>query len=301
MGYLEQLGKLRKKVICKSIIIVIIFVLLYFIVLIKKNGNLEFERDFRLFLLFAILAAVFIAIFTDKNTREYNRLYKSNIVLASFHSIFTDVRYNPEVGIDPSIISNTRMMQMGDRYSSNDLISAKYKNINFVCSDIEIEEEYTDSDGDRHYTTIFLGQWFVFDFNKNFKANIQICENSFKGSKRGSLFNNNYKKVIMEDVEFNNQFKIYAENELDAFYILTPNMMERIKQLNNSVHGNLLFCLIDNKMHIGLHNCNDLFEPNILKKIDLTQEKEKILRDIRIITNFIDMLELDNDLFKRRD
>ena len=39
-------------------------------------------------------------------------------------------------------------------------------------------------------------------------------------------------KVKMEDVDFNRMFKIYAENELDAFYILTPNMMEKIKKLN---------------------------------------------------------------------
>ena len=122
------------------------------------------------------------------------------------------------------------MMNTRDKYHSNDYISAKYKEINFECADVHIEEEYRDSDGDTSYTTIFKGQWFIFDFNKNFKANIQICEKSFRGTKRGVFFSNEvYEKVKMEDVDFNSMFKIYAENELDAFYILTPNMMEKIK------------------------------------------------------------------------
>lgn len=54
-------------------------------------------------------------------------------------------------------------------------------------------------------------------------------------------------------------------------------------------------------MHIGLHNKKDLFEPNVYKRINLEEEKQKILIDVKIITEFVDTLDLDNDLFKRRD
>ncbi len=75
---------------------------------------------------------------------------------------------------------------MGDSFTPNDYISCKYKNINVVASDIHIEEERqsTDSEGntETYWVTIFLGKWMIFDFDKNFKANIKICEKGFQNA-----------------------------------------------------------------------------------------------------------------------
>lgn len=84
-----------------------------------------------------------------------------------------------EKGISYEQIASTQMMNMGDRFYSNDYFKAKYKNINFESSDVHIQEEHTDSDGDTTYVTIFRAQWFVFDFNKPFKANTQVCAKNF--------------------------------------------------------------------------------------------------------------------------
>lgn len=67
---------------------------------------------------------------------------------------------------------------------------------------------------------------------------------------------------------------------------------------SNEVYGDLLFCLINSKIYIGLHNRKDF---NVYKKIDLEKEKQIMLRDIKIITDFVDILDLDNDLFKKKD
>ena len=69
----------------------------------------------------------------------------------------------------------------------------------------------------------------IFDFNKNFKSNVQVISNDF--IKRSLPHIKNNKKVKLEDIEFNKMFKIYSEIEHDAFYILTPHFMEKIKKL----------------------------------------------------------------------
>ena len=45
-------------------------------------------------------------------------------------------------------------------------------------------------------------------------------------------------------------------------------------------------------------NGKDSFEHSIFKKINEQQSIEEISKDIKIITNFIDELNLDNNLFK---
>ena len=77
--------------------------------------------------------------------------------------------------------------------------------------------------------------------------------------------------------------------------------MDRIKKVSNNVSGQLLLCFIDNKLHIGLDNNNDSFEPSLLSNLSEEQINNNILSDIKVITDFVDQLNLDNDLFKKVD
>ena len=295
MSELERLEELRKKIIKKTAIGVIIAILvgmgLFYITRGQFLGVIIFA---------VVIGTIVTALLTGKDQKEFNEIYKRIVVLSSFQKMFTDIEYKPTNGIAYETIASTQMMNMGDRYHSNDYIKAKYKNINFESADVHIEEEHTDDEGHTTYVTIFRGQWFIFDFNKPFKANIQVCAKNFHNAKRGSLFSKTkYNKVSMEDMEFNKEFKVYAQNELDAFYVLTPNCMEKIKELKDKTKGRLLLCFIDNRLHVGLYNNKDLFEANIFKKINLEEEQNKTLNEMKIITEFVDTLDLDNDLFRR--
>ena len=75
--------------------------------------------------------------------------------------------------------------------------------------------------------------------------------------------------------------------------------MEKIKTLTTNINGKVLFCFIDNKLHVGLQNNKDSCEHSVFKKIDEKQIIENISKDIKLITNFVDELDLDNDLFRK--
>lgn len=293
----EELEILRKKVknnVLKGIIISIVIAIILFII-----TGLPFLPFFTIF-----IGIIITSIATTGPTKKFILAFKETFVLKSLKSVFTDLVYEPEKGLDKSIISNTGMMYMGDRYSSNDFISGKYKNIEVVQADVHIEEEHesTDSDGNTTTTwvTIFRGRWMIFDFNKLFKANIQVSQKGFGNSKISNWGSKiKYKRVMMEDQSFNNNFRIYAQDEHEAFYILTPALMEKIKKLTNNISGRVLLCFIDNKLHVGVQNNKDSFEHGIFTKIDEEKVTNEISQDIKLITNFVDELNLDNDLFRR--
>ena len=237
---------------------------------------------------------------------KYKVIYKDYYVKKALESIFTDLVYKSDQGFDESVIRNTEMMDMGDDYKSNDYFSGKYKNINIEQADIEIteERERTNSDGEEeeYEVTLFKGKWMIFDFNKPFKANMQVKSKWFDNSKIINWGKDiKFKRVKLEDEEFNKYFTVYAQDEEEAFYILTPHFMDRIKKVSNNVSGELLLCFIDNKLHIGLDNNNDSFEPSLLSNLSEEQINNNILSDIKVITDFVDQLNLDNDLFKKVD
>ena len=293
----EELEKLRKRarnIMLIGIMTSIAIAIILFIVL---------KVLFILF--FVIMSGIIITtIINVRPMKTFTLAFKETFVLKSLKSIFTDLVYKPESGLAESVIRDTGMMYMGDRYSSNDFISGKYKNVSIVQSDVHIEEKHETTDSDGHTTTtwvtIFKGRWMIFDFNKLFKANIQVSQKGFGNSRLNNWGSKiKYKKVMMEDQAFNNSFKVYAQDEHDAFYILTPSLMEKIKKLTSNISGKLLFCFVDNKLHIGVQNNKDSFEHGIFTKINEEKVTNEILQDIKLITVFVDELNLDNDLFRR--
>ena len=206
---MEELENLRLK-IKRRYIICLIFTIIATIFTVSYN--------FMLIIFPIALGMIITAIATFKLDARYKSLFKKTFVVKALEKKFTDLIYEPEHGISYATIADTNMMYMGDRYHSEDYVSAKYKDIKFEQSDVHIEEEHetTDSDGNTSttYVTIFHGRWMIFDFNKTFKADVQIAQKGFGNSKvkTFTLFGNKndvFKKVSMESESFNKKFNVY--------------------------------------------------------------------------------------------
>lgn len=237
------------------------------------------------------------------NTKRFISAYKKTIVFQALNNVFSNLTYEPEQGLNPSVLEYTGVMDMGDRYTANDYIAGNYKSVSFVQSDVHIEEEHTSTDSDGHssttWVTLFLGRWMVFNFNKPLKSNVLVAQKGFNGMLPiGKHNRNGYVSVSMEDSQFNKEFHIYANCEHDAFYILTPTLMERIKDLMYSTDGDILLCFINNMLHVGISNYKDSFEPKIFRKINANEEFIRVSQDIKLITDFVEKMSLNNDLFK---
>ena len=257
-------------------------------------------------LFFGLVAILIIpALVTGKAKRDYILKFKKYFVLSALKTEFTDLTYRPEQGMGRDVIASTKMMHMGDRYTSNDYISGKYKDIGFRQADVHIEEEResTDSDGNTttYWVTLFKGRWMIFDFNKSFKADLQVAQKHFGNNRISNWENENkFQRVKLESMDFNKRFNVFAQSDHEAFYLLTPPTMEKIIKLDDMNKGRLLLCFIDNKLHIGLYDGKDSFEhAPIFSKIYEEHIRNNISTDIKQITMFIDELDLDNDLFRR--
>ena len=306
---LEELENIRQALIKKRNrnIIINICLIASAILIVVKMLNYYKQSILVLACLMMVLNLFFINAFISvKNSplfKKYVYLYKRCVVASVLSKVFTDVKYDPDRGIDYDFLANTNMIYMGDRFHSEDYVSGKYKNVSFFMSDIHIEHETTNTDSDGHtttdYVTIFKGQWMVFDFNKEFKSNIQVAEkvHTFPPYMFSEIM---YQRVEMESVEFNKRFAVFAENDHEAFYILTPKLMEKIIKLSDECSTKLLLCFINNQLHIGLNNYLDLFEPpDIRTPISEQKLSQDILKEIQNIIIFIDELELDNNLFMK--
>lgn len=303
---IEKLEILRKKGLQRIIIGIILTIFIVVITLIVVIPSMTSIIQIMGFGIFGLVGgSIITSIISFKPIKRYELGFKEVFVHSALKKIFNNVVYNPEEGLNKSVIGHTGMMNMGDKYSSNDYVSAEYKGIKFTQADVHIEERRTKKDKDgkteTYYETIFRGKWMVFDFNKNFKADVQVYTKWFSNATRNNTSNGKFQKIELENAEFNKSFRTYAQSQHDAFYILTPHIMEKIQNLSNNISGNLLLCFIDNKLHVGIQNRKKSFEASIWTKINEEKILEKINSEINIITQFVDELNLDNDLFRKEE
>ena len=190
---------------------------------------------------------------------------------------------------------NNQFLKKADRYHSEDYISGKIDDVDFVSSDLKLEERHVQhtKNGTRvYYVTYFLGRIFRFDFNKVFTGNLQVLETGSPYSRR------KFNKVKLESIEFNKKFRIFAEEDLTAFYILTPDIMEAIFNLEKRHPGRISMSFLGDHLYVAINNNKDTFELQMFRKID-EQLIEEFKNDLLVIKDFIMSLKLNNRLFKK--
>lgn len=86
----------------------------------------------------------------------------------------------------------------------------------------------------------------------------------------------------------------------DAFYILTPNMMEHIMAMDRRAGGKVyLRFLREGKIHVAVNSRRDHFEVGSLNDADLPSLRMKFRGEVRYVTELIDALLTVDTLYKQ--
>lgn len=303
----QEVEKARKvyysKLKRQTIITVAILVTLFLIM--GLSGAMIVESLFGFFFIafFITMIAVVIASLSNRKASiAYRHAYKAYFVERNLRAVFSDLSYSHEAGLPSSSLHQTGMINTGDRYSSNDLTHGKYQNVNFTQADVHIENQYTDSDGHTHYTTIFKGRFMIFEFPKKFTCRLGVFGRQFRACYKPANDASSHRKIekiTTESNEFNKTFRVYSEDGFEAFYILDPAFMVKLMDINERYQGRVIFCFVNNQLVIGIHDGKDSFEPPKLSRpIDETAENAKIHADIKMLTDLVDQLSLSSKAFK---
>lgn len=273
------------------------------ITLIMAKQRFNLMNLFPVFLGVA-LSGLFYILISTVYRREFRQKYKKVYVKTELQKVFQDLQYEPENGISSEHIVNVGMIKMGNQYRSEDYLSGTYKDVKFAQSDVVIQdrEKWRDAKGNirEKYTTIFNGRYMVFEFNKDFSTMFFVIAKSFQSfDKQTLLFGRDLKKIEMEDEEFNKLFTIYGTDELEVYYVLTPQLMEKLKRLIQESKSQISFGFYNHHLEIAVNHVDDAFEYSLFGKWNEQKMKDKIQKDINIITQVVDELSLENTLFSK--
>ena len=248
-----------------------------------------------------IFIIFFYALVYRKKLNEYRNYYKTHYIYDMVREAIPDAVYQPEYGFPRQQIAQTGLMMMGNIYKSEDYIRGTYNNVSFERSDVLIQDESSDSDGHSHTTTYLRGRWMIFESNKNFEADLQIIQQGFAyAKKRTGIFTKKTERrhaFKTEDEQFNKMFKCLCQNEVEAFYLLTPGLMQGLMQLVSMSDGKVMIGFVDNQLHVAINSHKDYLEPPIYHSPD-SDDIMKVKNEINAVTSFVRGLNLDRKIFK---
>lgn len=165
----------------------------------------------------------------------------------------------------------------------------KKSKINFKLADINACELNKNQDGELVVTSVYKGMFGYVNFTRKFKCILTI---NSKYKRRGVKL----EKVVLEDINFNERFEVMSNKQVDARYILTPDMMEKLMYLDEKIE-NLKIVLVDRELYISSEGFN-MFELNDFKEDDVVYVFENLYDEIKVILEIVNEIKENNKVFK---
>lgn len=238
------------------------------------------------FCMAALAFAIYMLLFWKKSYNLFNDNYKNKYVLQKMREVrgFSNLRYVPKHGITFLELEKANLLpgRAKSFFESKDYFEGTYDMIRFWSSNVETFENNDSA------MAVFSGQVIVFSMFHEFKISqtaIQIFPKKENKKMKGLTFPI---KIETENESFHNMFSVFAEEEHNAFYILTPQVIEDIMEFAQMINENIYIVFIGQYMYVGCEQMRNPFDAlvdvpledqtqNIVKATDLIQKARDIL------------------------
>jgi len=222
--------------------------------------------------------------------RDMKSLYKDAFVREPLARNFEQVVYEPTKGFSLPTVLSFQLCKQGDIFDSEDYIRAVHRGVMFEEAQVWLRGNEVKVGNSSQPTTFFKGRIMVFNFPSKIVSSVTVYDRNFEHRFLGKKEAKDL-KVEMESVGFNNSFDVYSLAPHDAFYLLTPHVMERLQAMAGKVES-IAMRVVGNCVILALHEPdNDAFDAKVnIGKVVYEQEIAKVQGDIDDIKMFIDVL-----------
>lgn len=225
--------------------------------------------------------------------------FKDKIVRRMIEFLDPSFKYQIVNHIKLSEISQSGMLQ-NQKYklSGSDMVQGVEDGVPFKFSDIQLTREKTFvGKNEDPEESILVGSFFIAEFNKTFKHPVYVYSKKTFGGAMGSLSYTG-EKVRLEDPDFDKQFVVYSPDQIEARFILTTSMMERLKSLRKRMGSNVYIVFANNNIYIANNNGKDRFEIGMLSSINRRESIVGYYNDLAEQLGIIDELKLNLKIWK---
>lgn len=276
---------LKNRVVSQTLITLIIIFIVFLIILFTQNIIYIFTQNILLALVvFAVIGILIGVMFCYSKRVELSEQYKGDIVNQMVESILPDAKFQPKNGISEASFGESLLFSKSvDKYSSEDCVTGTVDKTEFQFSEVHAEEEYYDGK-QTTWVDIFKGFFFIADFHKDFQG-ITIIKRDrlIKFSPHGGM-----DRVKLENSTFEKIFDVFGTDQIEARYLLTPLIMERLVALDTKLSTGIMLSFRNSMVNIAIPQNTNNFEASIFSTM---LNKKKIEKEFGLLIALIQIVE----------
>jgi hypothetical protein len=167
--------------------------------------------------------------------------------------------YAPLEGIAESVFDEPGLFSTRGGFKSDDRVRGRIGQTPFEAADVS--RSYSTGGKNSRTVVVFRGLFFHLDFNKTLRGVTLVDPNDAASTSIGER--SGLTRITLENPAFDAEFTVYASDEVEARYILTPAMMERILALQSRTDKNIHLGFKGPRAFLGVNYGRALFEPGI--------------------------------------
>ena len=242
----------------------------------------------------AVIAIIGLWIWTHKPIADFKSSIKEQIYPHIFRFFGDDFVYRQNGPLSISSLESSGIIPSHDNAYTEDYVHGSYRRVELELTEAKLTET-RGSGKNRRTVTVFRGIFITFSVNKNFAGRTIVRKD------RGAIGNwftdkfNKMENVTLEDPEFERRFEVYASDQVEARYMLTPSFMQRLLDLSAVLQGSKLQCsFYDDKLLLMVASNHDRFETaSIFEPATFVPEINTVLKEMSLIFQIVDVLKLD--------
>ena len=240
---------------------------------------------------------------------EYPTFYKNVFVRAVIHEVGPNFNYDPNAGI-----SRKEFRRIGiyspDEFRAEDQIDGIYNGVKFSLSEaVDIPNDAKLNFGDSAALNLLSAIVFAWETMKDmqaFSGSVLVCEfyKKFNGQTIVASRTLNTKflgeKEQMDDTLFNDEFRVFTDDKVEARYLLTPAFMKCLREFKIKFAGEMgvSVAFMDDKFYLFLNGAKNKFETTLFSPPPSPKDAAQIKKEILEFLSIIDELNLRLDIFK---
>ncbi|MDD2567427.1 MAG: DUF3137 domain-containing protein [Thiovulaceae bacterium] len=297
----KERAQVRSRVLLSSGFIALIA--LFILGMLLKNDVVSFDA----IVILSFLSMGIISFVAKLLLQDYTKAFKQQIIKPLIHAIDPQLHYLENNHLDQRKFEASTLFSVPDRLSGNDHISGNIDGVPIEFSDIHAEKKHKDSKGRTSWSTIFRGLYIVTDFPKNFHGTTLVLPDTAQktfGDLLGGWFQSHAigrgELVKMDDPAFEKEFVVYASDQIEARYILSHTLMQKILQLKNKSQHNVYLSFKDNRLYIAIYYDKDLFEPTLFSSLLEYKVAIEYIKTLNMTLGLVEELKLNQKLWSKR-
>jgi hypothetical protein len=238
-------------------------------------------------------------------SRGYVHQFKGKIIQRLVHFIDSNLTYSRAGYISQSSFVGSKIFTTKPNvYKGDDLVRGKIGATAIEFSELNaVHESGSGKNRSRH--TIFKGLFFIGDFNKHFSGQTVVLPDTAEklfgkfGQKLQAMNFFRGKLIKLEDPEFEQLFAVYGNNQIEARYILSTSLMERITNFKKKTGQKIYLSFVWSKVYVAISFTKSLFEPRIFNTLLDFGPVREYFEDLQLAIGIVEDLNLNTRIWSK--